>query len=319
VDVIGIQAELAFTLLTLAFAYSNTAFHHATRVPEPKAEDGIDLSTRQQMKNAAKGTSNGKKTLNPGIQVRDVGGVEADKHLKYAAEQYCNAAAILNFVAGEVLSPTGKYSHGDQTPFPVIPEMNPKVAAGCAETCTARAEAVAIRKLQLRASHDSNPVRPGLIAKLYLNVASHYREALALFDSTKNSTSGKFGATANQLDLSSELLKHAEQAASFYSSLARKFLAIDSAGGSGGSTLGGKQESNPHKGQVVQMGHAIAYLESAKQYMLACQSSTAVGLVKNFGRGMEQKDEFSRMARDELASIDSLSAYYVKLNSSVGL
>ncbi|GJE92669.1 BRO1 domain-containing protein [Phanerochaete sordida] len=161
----SLAAELAFTLLTYAFALSNMARAVVASLGAYEFERGISDAERKVK----------------------------DERLGFAVTLLCKAAGIFEYIAKEVIADWDAarekaVAAGMQCPNP--PDLSREVLIGLSKTALADAQNLAVRKLLTRAAFDSTVTpgpplpkshpSPALAAKLHLECAALYSSARAL-------------------------------------------------------------------------------------------------------------------------------------------
>ncbi|KAG0144012.1 hypothetical protein CROQUDRAFT_660551 [Cronartium quercuum f. sp. fusiforme G11] len=193
--------ELASVLLTLAYAYSNTA--NTTVASIGRYEHGAESDRRA-----------------------------GDVKLNAAADALCRASGIFEFISRKTIPiwEASQLDGGRILRQSRPPELSSEVSAGLAKVCLADAERLATRRLLSRSAMDrhtspgaglpkSHP-SPGLLAKLQLNVHALYSGA---FDSLSLVKAGT-GAIA---EVSGALRDYLSDGRHFALGLGYKWLGID--------------------------------------------------------------------------------------------
>lgn len=201
-SVVGLPAELAFTLLTYAFALSNLARSMVIILGDYEHNRHLLESDRKTK----------------------------DDRLQSALTLLCRASGVFLYIAQVILPKTEALNPESSKK---IPDMNKDVVAALSSLVLADAQRLAIRKSLTKATLEatlspgpplpkSHPF-PALIAKLYIHCASSF------------STAQSLAKTFGDGDISSDLRKYFASENSFTLALAYKWLGVD-AGESGSRT-----------------------------------------------------------------------------------
>ncbi|KAJ6620820.1 BRO1 domain-containing protein [Mycena sp. CBHHK59/15] len=215
----SLHADLAYSLLTYAFALSNLA---RSKV--------LSLGLYEQDR-----------------AISEVDRKAKDSQLTVAADLLCRASGIFSYISNTVLlewetaTPTSVFSKP--------PDLNREVTNALAKSSLADAQTLAIRKLLSKSAYDSNVApgpplpkshpSPALISKLHLECSSLYSSARALAKTPNSAGKGKGkGGPSADGEVSTDLRRYLNEETLFHDALARKWLGVD-AGENGGSERGG--------------------------------------------------------------------------------
>ncbi|PFH49747.1 hypothetical protein AMATHDRAFT_146974 [Amanita thiersii Skay4041] len=217
ISVPSFHADLAFLLLTYAFALSNLARSYI-----------FSLGTYEQDRT-----------------ISDADRKAKDDQLGNAVSFLRRASGIFSYISETLLSEWAASRVGGTVGIRLPPDLTKEVNSALAKMSLAEAQNLAIRKLLSKATYDSN-VTPGpplpkshpspmLLAKLHLECSSLYSSARSLI---KN-----FGASKTMSDvhgdISAELRRYLAENVMFHSALAKKWLGVD-AGENGGQARSGE-------------------------------------------------------------------------------
>ncbi|KAF8070784.1 BRO1-like domain-containing protein [Lyophyllum atratum] len=276
----GLQADLAFSLLTYAFALSNLARSTTISLGRYERERAISESERKVK----------------------------DEQLNVAVDFLCRASGIFAYIGDTVLLAWEDDIKSAPTAFEKPPDMSREVNNALAKMALADAQSLAIRKLLSKAAYDSNiapgpPLprshpSPALIAKLHLECTSLYSSALSLVKGT--SARRPSSDTESSGEVSAELRRYLADQTALHSALSRKWLGVE-AGEKGGTQKGGE---------------SVAYLAWAKKELEELKDG---GRGINISRGgdREMRDKLKERVVDELESVNVFHKYYKKMNDSL--
>ncbi|TDL26176.1 hypothetical protein BD410DRAFT_716479 [Rickenella mellea] len=208
----SLNADLAFTLLTYAFALSNLARSTVAALGNYEHQRAISEVERKAK----------------------------DEKLNFSVTLLCKASGIFAHIS-EHLLPEWDKNGGSVINKP--PDLTPEVTSALSKMALADAQTLAIRKLLSKSAYDSvvapgpplpqSHPSPALIAKLYLECATLYASARSLAK-----TPGK-AKTKDTDEVSPELRRYLADEEQFCGALARKWLGVD-AGENGGEAKGGE-------------------------------------------------------------------------------
>ncbi|THH28751.1 hypothetical protein EUX98_g5447 [Antrodiella citrinella] len=240
----SLAAELAFTLLTYAFALSNLARAVVESLGSYEYERAISDAERKAK----------------------------DERLAFAVALLCKSAGIFEHIAKEVMPAWDEARRrvalgGISCPNP--PDLSREVLIGLSKLALADAQTLAIRKLLSRAAFDSTltpgpPLprshpSPALAAKLHLECVAFYSSARALVKTPgasrpspslsksrfklslgrgKESESGPQPDQVEGQDVVPELRRYLADETAYHNAMSHKWLGVD-AGENGGTTQGG--------------------------------------------------------------------------------
>ncbi|GLB37781.1 putative BRO1-like domain containing protein [Lyophyllum shimeji] len=276
----GLQADLAFSLLTYAFALSNLA--RSTTISLGRYERDRAIS---ELDRKAK-----------------------DEQLNVAVDFLCRASGIFTYIADTVLPAWESEAKRAPMAFEKPPDLSREVNSALAKMALAEAQSLAIRKLLSKAAYESNiapgpPLprshpSPSLIAKLHLECTSLYSSALSLVKST-GARKRPSSAPEASGEVSSELRRYLADQVVLHGALGRKWLGVDAG----------------EKGGMQKAGDAVAYLAWAKKELEELKDS---GRGINIARGGEKdmRDRLKEKVVDELESVNLFYKYYKKANNS---
>ncbi|EKM54651.1 uncharacterized protein PHACADRAFT_175173 [Phanerochaete carnosa HHB-10118-sp] len=305
----SLAAELAFTLLTYAFALSNMARAVVLSLGTYETEYGISDADRKAK----------------------------DERLGFAVTLLCKAAGVFEHIAKEVMGDWDAareraIAAGISCPHP--PDLSREVLIGLSKLALSDAQNLAIRKLLTRAAFESTispgpPLpkshpSPALAAKLHLECAALYSSARALVKTpgasrhlvpTQSSSKSKFklgfgkdkfaASTSTQDgadEVVPELRRYLADEVLLHNALAHKWLGVDA------SENGGSQQS----------GVAVGFLTWARQDLEELKggaSGVNIGVVMERERDMREE----RKARVQ-AEADSVNVFlkgYKRMNDSM--
>ncbi|KAF9050057.1 BRO1-like domain-containing protein [Panaeolus papilionaceus] len=238
----GIHADYAFTLLTYAFALSNLAYIIVTSVGQYELDRAISEEERK-----AKETK-----------------------LSNAVDFLCRASGIFSFV-GDTVLPDWDVSKTSPSSFSRPADLNREVIEALAKMSLADAQTLAIRRFLSLSTYDNN-IAPGpplpkshrppaFLAKLHIECATLYSSARQL---AKTSGSSR-NSSRDSKEVSSDLRRYLHNQANFHHALSHKWLGVD-AGEKGGTERGGEAvgfvqwakkelEELKDSGRLVTIGH----------------------------------------------------------------
>ncbi|KAF5380535.1 hypothetical protein D9615_004724 [Tricholomella constricta] len=277
----GLQADLAFSLLTYAFALSNLARSTANSLGRYERDRAISDSERKAK----------------------------DEQLNVAVDFLCRVSGIYTYVGDTVLPEWETHIRGRPTGFEKPPDLSREVNSALAKMALADAQSLAIRKLLSKAAFESNiapgpPLprshpSPALIAKLHLECASLYSSARSLVKTT-DARKRPSPAPESGSEVSAELRRYLTDQTALHAALARKWLGVD-AGEKGGSERGGE---------------AVGYLAWAKKELEELEDDKkGLGIVR--GRDKDVRERLKEKISDELESVNLFYRYYKKSNDSL--
>ncbi|KAG6861163.1 hypothetical protein C0995_003172 [Termitomyces sp. Mi166 len=277
----GLQADLAFSLLTYAFALSNLARSTVNSLGRYEFDRAITESERKTK----------------------------DDQLNIAVDFLCRASGIYSYIADTVILQWENQIKGGHTGFEQPPELCREVNNALAKMALADAQTLAIRKYLSKAAFDSNiapgpplPVShpsPSLIAKMHLECASLYSSARSLVKivGTRKRPSSAPDSTG---EVSADLRRYLADQTALYSALAHKWLGVE-AGEKGGSQKGGE---------------AVGFMIWAKKELQELKDGRkSINLAR--GGDKDVKDQLKQKVADELQSVDVFHEYYKKANDSI--
>ncbi|KAF9452778.1 hypothetical protein P691DRAFT_803502 [Macrolepiota fuliginosa MF-IS2] len=204
----GLYADLAFTLLTYGFTFSNLA--HATVQSIGAYERDRTITEAQRKKK--------------------------DEQLNVALGFLCKAGGVFSYITDTLLPEWEVNRGGGLNGFTRPPDLKQEVNTALVKIALADAQSLAIRKYLSKAAFESNVTpgpplpkshpSPGLTAKLHLECVSLYMSAKAL---AKASTGG---------EVSTEVRKYLTDKTAFHTALSHKWLGVE-AGENGGAERAG--------------------------------------------------------------------------------
>ncbi|KAF9527292.1 BRO1-like domain-containing protein [Crepidotus variabilis] len=206
-DVPGLYADYAFSLLTYGFALCNLA--HIT----VNSVGGYEQNRA----------------------ITDVERRAKEEKLNVALQFLCRASGVFTYLSETVL-PEWETNRGTTPNFQKPPDLSREVSNALAKMSLADAQTIAIRRLLSKSAYDSN-VSPGpplppshrpppLLAKLHLECANYYSSARTL------------AMSLGSKEVSGNLRKYLSNQATMHSALSHKWLGVD-AGEKGGSDKAG--------------------------------------------------------------------------------
>ncbi|KAG6810679.1 hypothetical protein H0H92_010766 [Tricholoma furcatifolium] len=279
-SVSGLQADLAFSLLTYAFSLSNLARTTVISLGRYEYDRAISETDRKAK----------------------------DEQLNIAVEFLCRASGVYTFVADTVIPEWENQMKGEPS-FEQPPELRREVNTALAKMALADAQTLAIRKYLSKAAFDSNitpgpPLptshpSPSLLAKMHLECASLYSSARSL---AKTAPARKRPSSApdSSGEVSTELRKYLADQTALHSALAHKWLGVE-AGEKGGTARGGE---------------AVGYMAWAKKEL---QDLKDGGKTINIAKAGDKdvKDQLKQKIADELESVGVFLKYYKKTNDTI--
>ncbi|RDB25016.1 pH-response regulator protein palC [Hypsizygus marmoreus] len=279
-DFPGLHADLAFTLLTYAFALSNLGRSTALSLGRYERDRAISEAERK----------------------------EKDGQLNVAVDFLCRASGIFTYIADNVLPEWETNIRGGPTGFEKPPDLSREVITALAKMSLADAQSLAIRKLLSIAAYDSNIVpgpplplshpSPAFIAKLHLECTSLYSSARSLVK-TSGARKRPSSPSESSGDVSSELRRYLADEAAFHGAVSRKWLGVQ-AGEKGGTERGGDA--------VGFMAWARKELEELKD------GGRGISIAKG---DREMRERFKQKVSDELESVNVFYKYYKKANDTL--
>ncbi|KAF8520481.1 hypothetical protein BU17DRAFT_46560 [Hysterangium stoloniferum] len=264
IPVRGLAAELSFSLLTYAFALSNLARSTVISLGDYEHERHISDADRQSK----------------------------DAKLNFAVNLLQRASSVYLHVADVVL-PQCNMANVEASKR--VPDMNKDVVTALSHLALADAQKLAIRKLMTKAAYDSvvspgpplpkSHPSPGLIAKLYIHIASEYSSARSL-------------AKTHGDGVSSDLRKYLANEIALSLALVHKWLGVEAGESGSGSRAGA----------------AVGFLKWAKSDL-----DGLAGLGKNVSLGKTTENSRTKKSRIvfESESVASFLKHYQNLNNSV--
>ncbi|KAJ7069954.1 BRO1 domain-containing protein [Mycena amicta] len=222
-DLPSLHAELAYTLLTYAFALSNLAHAKVALLGSYERDRAISEADRKLK----------------------------DAQLTVAADFLCRASGIFSYIAETVLLQWDSSVNSVAVAKP--PDLSREVNNALAKLSLADAQTLAIRKLLSRSAYDSNVTpgpplpkshpSPALISKLHLECAALYSSARTLAKtpgsgSAPSKSKGINISIAKDGEVSTELRRYLSDETALHDALAHKWLGVD-AGENGGTDRGG--------------------------------------------------------------------------------
>ncbi|KAF8629907.1 hypothetical protein AX15_003259 [Amanita polypyramis BW_CC] len=272
-----LTADLAFVLLTYAYALSNLARSYVTALNSYEHDRTTAESDRKSK----------------------------DEQLGVAVSFLRRASGVFLHVSEIMPADWNTSKLGDTSSFKRPPDLTKEVTSALSKMSLADAQSLAIRKLLSRASYESN-IAPGpplpkshpspmLLAKLHLECSSLYSSAGSLI---KN-----FGASKSMSDvhgeISNDLRRYLTEEATFHGALAKKWLGVDCGENSGES-----------KG-----GEAVAFVTWAKKELEVLKDNYSG--INRGKVDKEHKAEFKNRVTVELRAVDAFYKHYKKLNDTV--
>ncbi|KAF7331671.1 BRO1 domain-containing protein [Mycena kentingensis (nom. inval.)] len=217
----SLHAELAYTLLTYAFALSNLAHAKAALLGAYERDRAISAADRKAK----------------------------EMQLTAAADMLCRASGIFSYIGETVL--VAWDASGNSAAVAKPPDLSREVNNALAKLALADAQTLSIRRL-LSKSADDNNVTPGpplptshpppaFIAKLHLECANLYSSARTLAKTPGGAPSKGKGININigkEGEVSAELRRYLSDENSLQEALSHKWLGVD-AGENGGTDRGG--------------------------------------------------------------------------------
>ncbi|KAF8635218.1 hypothetical protein AX17_003994 [Amanita inopinata Kibby_2008] len=270
-------ADLAFVLLTYAFALSNLAHSNVAALGSYERDRGISEVDRKSK----------------------------DDQLGVAVSFLRRASGIFSYINETVLAGWDFGRAGNLPGTRKPPDLTQEVNNALSKMSLADAQSLAIRKLLSKAAFETN-IAPGpplpkshpspvLLAKLHLECASLYSSARSLI---KN-----FGASKTVSDIHGEiqtdLRRYLTDEAAFHRALAKKWLAVD-AGENGGTTKGGE---------------AVAFMVWAKKELEDLKESGSAVILGKVDK--EKRAQLKSRVALELEGVNSFYKHYKKLNDSL--
>ncbi|KAG6836563.1 hypothetical protein H0H93_006790 [Arthromyces matolae] len=277
----GLQAELAFSLLTYAFSLSNLARTTVISLGRYEFDRAITEADRKAK----------------------------DEQLNIAVDFLCRASGIYSYVADTVIPQWETQMKAAPTGFEIPPELSSEVNTALAKLALADAQTLAIRKYLSKAAFDSNIVpgpplpvshpSPSLIAKMHLECTSLYASARSLVK-TVGTRKRSSSSPDSSGEVSSDLRKYLADQISLHSALSHKWLGVE-AGEKGGSQRGGE---------------AVGYMTLAKKELQELKDNgRGISIAK--GGEKDVKDQLKQKIADELDSVNVFHKYYKKANDTI--
>ncbi|KAH8108008.1 hypothetical protein BXZ70DRAFT_903407 [Cristinia sonorae] len=310
----SLAAELAFTLLTYAFALSNLARAVVASLGSYEFERAISDSERKAK----------------------------DERLGFAVTLLCKSAGVFEHIAKEVIPAWDEARKrlcdaGISSPNP--PDLSREVLIGLSKLALADAQTLAIRKLLSRAAYDSTlspgpPLpkshpSPALAAKLHLECVSLYSSARALVKtpgasrpsalSSPPKSKSKFKLQMGRVksndgvalehtesqEVSPELRRYLADEVAFHNALAHKWLGVD-AGENGGTAQGGIA--------VGFLAWTKKELEELKSGGLSHGGVAGIGITD---REKDVKEARKATVIAEIGKVDTFLKGYKRMNDTV--
>lgn len=284
-DVHGLYADYAFSLLTYAFALSNLAVITVNSVGKYEQDRAItDVDRRAR-----------------------------EEKLNVALQFLCRASGIFTYLSDTVL-PEWETSRTTSPSVQRPPDLSREVSNALAKFVRASrskqvsranffsrlsladAQTLAIRRLLSKSAYDSN-VSPGpplppshrpppLLAKLHIECAAYYSSARSL-------------AMAPSKEVAANLRKYLINHATLHSALSHKWLGVDAG----------------EKGGAEKAGDAVAFMQWAKKELEELKDG---GKLVSIGSAEKDKEErWKERINNELSSVVSFLKYYKKTNDTV--
>ncbi|KAG8977444.1 hypothetical protein FRC05_001842 [Tulasnella sp. 425] len=199
-DVPSLYADLAFTLLTLAYAYSNLSSVTLAAIGQYELERTISDAERKAK----------------------------DEKLNFAANLLARASGVYEHLAERVLPEWDKAIGATKTERP--PELAKVVVTALAKLAVADANQLAIRKLMTRSAYDST-LTPGpplpkshpptsLLGKLYINASSLYTSALSLVNAASPTSN-------DSKEVNAHLRHYLSDESTFCSAMSHRWFGVD--------------------------------------------------------------------------------------------
>ncbi|KAG8746358.1 hypothetical protein FRC10_005347 [Ceratobasidium sp. 414] len=279
-NVHGLHAELAFTLLTTAYALSNLSAASVASLGAYERDRALPDADRRAK----------------------------DEKLTFAIKLLCRAAGIFTHVAQVVIPEWSKSPAAGSGARP--PDLTKDVVSALAKLALADAQSLTVRKLLTRSAAESalspgpplpkgHPA-PSLVAKLTLHTASLYTSARSLAD-TASRKSSLIKIPGRSTDdgggqVSHDVRRYLEDEAALASAVAHKWLGVDA-------------------GEAGKTGEAVGYLKWAKGELEALKEGKLARFKKGGGGGdVKMKKE---RGIEELESAGMFLKSYQKVNDSV--
>ncbi|EIN11903.1 hypothetical protein PUNSTDRAFT_63546 [Punctularia strigosozonata HHB-11173 SS5] len=285
-----LHADLAFALLTYAFALSNLA--RATAAALGAYERSRALSEQERR--------------------------AKDDKLNFAVTLLCRASGVFAYVSETVL-PQWERGVSGKPGIARPPELNREVTTALSKMALMDAQTLAIRKLLTKATAESafspgpplpkSHPSPALVAKLHLECAETYASARALAKTPGASHKPKhpFGLGKKDADddgaggggVASELRRYLADEHALHAALAHKWLGVDAGEAPGGARA----------------GEAVAFLAWAKREL-----DELGGRGVSVGGGSREDDMRKRRKErvaEEAASAGVFFKYYKNMNDSL--
>ncbi|THH07140.1 hypothetical protein EW145_g3583 [Phellinidium pouzarii] len=275
----SLYADLAFTLLTYAFALSNLARSTVAALGRYEHERTISDAVRKKK----------------------------DEKLNFGVSLLCRASGVFRYLSETVLPDWDKNgASAHSRPLDVTQE----VISALAKMALADAQQLAVRKLLSKSVYDitlspgpplpkSHP-SPSLITKLYLECTTLYSSARALAKTPGSSHTRAKGNGRESEDVTPALRHYLSDTADLCSSLARKWLGVD---------LG-------ENGGAAQGGVAVAFLAWAKDDLEELRTSRRARVSLDKER-REAHERMKDVIEEELEAINVFWKYYKKTNDSL--
>ncbi|KAG8732307.1 hypothetical protein FRC12_019337 [Ceratobasidium sp. 428] len=280
-NVHGLHAELAFILLTTAYALSNLSAASVASLGTYERDRALPDSDRRAK----------------------------DEKLTFAIKLLCRAAGIFTYVAQVVIPEWSKSPAAGSGARP--PDLTKDVVSALAKLALADAQSLTVRKLLTRSAAESalspgpplpkgHPA-PSLVAKLTLHTASLYTSARSLADTASRKTSlikipGRSADDGSGGQVSQDVRRYLEDEAALAGALAHKWLGVDA-------------------GEAGKTGDAVGYLKWAKGELEALKEGK-IARFKKGGGGGDAKMKKERSV-EELESVGTFLKNYQKVNDTV--
>ncbi|KAG8990927.1 hypothetical protein FRB90_001546 [Tulasnella sp. 427] len=199
-DVPSLYADLVFTLLTLAYAYSNLSSVILAAIGLYELERTISDAERKAK----------------------------DEKLNFAANLLARASGVYEHLAEKVLPEWDKATGATKIERP--PELAKVVVTALAKMAVADANQLAIRKLMTRSAYDST-LTPGpplpqshpptsLLGKLYIHASSLYSSALSLVNAASPTSN-------DSKEVNSNLRNYLLEESTFCSAMSHRWFGVD--------------------------------------------------------------------------------------------
>ncbi|KDR75105.1 hypothetical protein GALMADRAFT_69154 [Galerina marginata CBS 339.88] len=277
-DLPGLHADYAFSLLTYGFALTNLAHSIVTSVGIYEHDRAISDTDRKAK----------------------------DEKLNVAVDFLCRASGIFTYISDTVL-PDWETTRGSPPAFHKPPDLGRETNSALAKMSLADAQTLAIRRLLSKSAYDSN-ITPGpplpkshpppaLLAKLHIECATLYSSA-RLLAKTPGSSKSPFSGDSNK-DVSPDLRRYLGNQATLQNALSHKWLGVE-AGEKGGTERGGE---------------AVAFLQWAKKELEELKDG---GKLVSIGHADKEKEEtWKETINEELTKVNIFFKYYKKTNDTL--